>query len=314
MRVHLKSLSKRWQRKHSTSFGSGGGRRLSLGGNSIRTSLMLFSGMDGGGTADAERLRLENLEDLVGTALVLAYLQVTQLMPALELAQCCSLAAKHFEHCRTPSGWGFTHLRITFLTLISPGILNVKSSWLVRARIWKLILGQNTEGYWDANQSSAFALEARPPEEMARLTPTLITRVSDFFRGAAQALGDEGEQTGGHVLTEAIASSRASVAGTTFKESDMREMRSSSSVCGVNEPASATVFDCPLTNSPASILATVPRVLLACEADDASINVARVWATMCCISLLERQRIAWLWVRGLLAALRCASAPRAFMC
>jgi hypothetical protein len=172
----------------------------------------------------------------------------------------------------------------------------------VRARIWKCILGQSTEGWWDANHSAAFVLEARPPEEMERLTPTLITRISDFVRGAAQALTeDDDEHKGGHVLTEAIASSRASVAGTTLKEDDKREMAGRSSACGNEEKdgraVDATVFDCPLTNSPDSITATVPRVLRALNADDASINVARVWTTMCCISLLERQRVAWLWVR-----------------
>jgi hypothetical protein len=293
MRVRLKSLSKRWQRRHSTSLGG----RASVGGNS-RASSLLAAAED-----EAERARVENLEDLVGTALVLAYLQVTQLMPVMELAQCCSLAVKHFEHCRTPSGWSFTHMRITFLTLISPGILNVKSTWLVRARIWKCILGQSTEGWWDANHSAAFVLEARPPEEMERLTPTLITRISDFIRGAAQALTEEDEEkNGGHVLTEAIASARTSVAGTTLKEDDKREMVGRSSVRGDEEKdgraTDATVFDCPLTNSPASITATVPRVLRALNADDASINVARVWTTMCCISLLERQRVAWLWVSG----------------
>jgi hypothetical protein len=195
MRVHLKALSKRWQRRHPTSLGASASAR----GGSRASSLRAAAAEE-----EAQRSRVENLEDLVGTALVLAYLQVTQLMPVMELAHCCSLAVKHFEHCRTPSGWTFTHMRITFLTLISPGILNVRSTWLVRARIWKCILGQSTEGWWDANHTSAFVLEARPPQDMERLTPTLITRISDFIRGAAQALTDEDEQTGRHVLTEAI--------------------------------------------------------------------------------------------------------------
>ena len=36
----------------------------------------------------------------------------------------------------------------SFVTLLSPGILNSAKKWLPRARLWKLILSQNTAGYW----------------------------------------------------------------------------------------------------------------------------------------------------------------------
>jgi hypothetical protein len=105
-----------------------------------------------------------------GTAIVLAFLQVAALMPVTELAARISAAKRHFAGCVTPAGWDFAKTQTDFVTLLSPGApvlargrhgyctcvesafspigtLNGSKRWLVRARLWRLILSQNTEGW-----------------------------------------------------------------------------------------------------------------------------------------------------------------------
>ena len=82
----------------------------------------------------------EQLECLVGTALVLSFFQVTQLVPVVRLAQLISAAKAHFEDVKTPAGWSFEKTQTDFVTLLSPGILNGRTRWLVRARMWKLMM------------------------------------------------------------------------------------------------------------------------------------------------------------------------------
>ncbi len=54
----------------------------------------------------------EQLESLVGTALVLAFFQVAQLVPVVRLAQLVSAANTHFEGVTTPAGWSFAKTQI----------------------------------------------------------------------------------------------------------------------------------------------------------------------------------------------------------
>jgi hypothetical protein len=61
------------------------------------------------------------LDVLVGTALVLAFLQVAALMPVVELAKRKSAAKRHFAGVTTPAGWDFETTNTAFITLVSPG-------------------------------------------------------------------------------------------------------------------------------------------------------------------------------------------------
>ena len=80
--------------------------------------------------------------------IVLAFLQVAALMPVAQLAERGSAAARHFDGVRTAFGRDFNTTRVDFVTLLSPGILNMATKWLPRARLWRLILSQSTTGYW----------------------------------------------------------------------------------------------------------------------------------------------------------------------
>ena len=55
------------------------------------------------------------LELMVGTALVLAFIQVGQLMPVVELTRRISAAAARFENLRTPAGWDFGKTQTDFV-------------------------------------------------------------------------------------------------------------------------------------------------------------------------------------------------------
>jgi hypothetical protein len=247
-------------------------------------------------------------------------------MPVVELAQRSAAAARYFEACRTPAGWDFDAMRTTAVTLLSPGILNVKAEWLVRARLWRLILSQSTGGWWEANNSTAFALEARFSEELVALPHSWWTRASDFARGFSEALADS--ENAEHALTQALENARASKAGSQLSAEDAFEFCAMDECPELDSDAPAgvpacSVLDCPLTNSGRAIRASIPRALRDAAAGNAAINAPRVWATMLAVALLERQRFCWLWVRCMrddrvathsFDASRCASIAGRWRC
>jgi len=57
-----------------------------------------------------------------------------------------------------------------FQAMLSPSNLQSASKWLLKCRMWRLILLQQEAGYWDPLPSVAFALQANHhvPEKMPR--------------------------------------------------------------------------------------------------------------------------------------------------
>jgi len=119
---------------------------------------------------DPEHMRLE--EEFVGTGLVLAFIQVAQLMPVVEHAKRKSAAKHYFGEFRTSAGWDFDKVCTDFVTLLSPGMLNC-NKWLIRARMWRLVMCQEPSGAWKPDSSTAFALEARSLHEVQNLSHSL---------------------------------------------------------------------------------------------------------------------------------------------
>jgi hypothetical protein len=75
------------------------------------------------------------LEEFIGTALVLAFLQVTQLMPVLEISRHRAAAAAHFEGTTSPAGWSFDDTATKCITLLSPGVVSTRDKyWCVALR------------------------------------------------------------------------------------------------------------------------------------------------------------------------------------
>ena len=95
-------------------------RRLSrLGGSSrkLRTSVAGRSSTHSAISATTPSLAgaREDLELLVGTALVMAFIQVGQLMPVVEMTRRISAAAARFEGVTTPAGWDFSKTQTDFV-------------------------------------------------------------------------------------------------------------------------------------------------------------------------------------------------------
>ena len=132
----------------------------SLFGSLRRSRSRRLSQLDPAVVEEMERARqaMVTMEEFVGTAIVLAFLQVAALMPVAQLAERGSAAARHFDGVRTAFGRDFSTTRVDFVTLLSPGILNMASKWLPRARLWKLILSQSTAGYWCVPSAGAASL------------------------------------------------------------------------------------------------------------------------------------------------------------
>jgi hypothetical protein len=161
-------------------------------GSLRRSRSARLSQMDPAVAAAAERARqaMITMEEFVGTAVVLAFLQVAALMPVAELAERGSAARQHFEGVRTAFGRDFNTTRTDFVTLLSPGILNMAKKWLPRARLWRLILCQTTTGYWDASSTTALVLQSRTAEEVDELPKTLLKRISDVVRSLTETVAD----------------------------------------------------------------------------------------------------------------------------
>jgi hypothetical protein len=96
-------------------------RRLSmLGGSSrkLRTSVAGRTSTQSAissDTAPSLAGAREDLELFVGTALVMAFIQVGQLMPVVEMTRRISAAAARFEGVSTPAGWDFSKTQTDFV-------------------------------------------------------------------------------------------------------------------------------------------------------------------------------------------------------
>ena len=72
-------------------------------------------------TTEASGDAAVRLEEMVGTALMLGFLQAACLMHVVELAKRRSAANRHFHGVLTPNGRGFDTLCTDFVTMMSPG-------------------------------------------------------------------------------------------------------------------------------------------------------------------------------------------------
>ena len=247
---------------------------------------------DGAGDDAAEA----TMERFVGTALVLAFLQLAALLPAVELARHKGAAARRFSGVTTPFGWDFAKTQADFVTLLTPGVLTGRHRWLQRALLWRLILSQNTDGCWQPSTTAAFALEARHSAELAELPPTLLGRVTDCVRGAAEEDGDGDGGDGGDMLDAAL--NEAMLAGADQTPRTPGAVDEAAAATATAEELAASVTDCPLTFQVSALLGAMPARLAKLRAADTTIDVARVWTTLCCVEALSRMNASWVWGDG----------------
>ena len=267
------------------------------------------------------------LEEFVGTALVLAFLQVTQLLDVLTLATWRHAAEVYFSGVATPAGRSFDETATAFLTLLSPHVLDGKNKWFVKARLWKVILSQAPDGYvssshapsshveliptcsprhcryWDATRSIAFALEARPAAETAQIKPTWLERMKSRLAGAgdvALALGvDNGDSGPGGTDDLGEIGDDQDVQDDDFEDGQPDWLQE------------GEFEDDPLQCRARTVLAAMPRRMRAMRLELAaaaaaygapagvgSLDLNRVWTTQCVIALLESINVCWLATNG----------------
>jgi len=178
------------------------------------------------------------------------------------------------------------------VTLLSPGVLNGRTRWLQRARFFKLILAQSPEGWWSCSSTVAFALEARSATEVKATPVTLIDRLRNKVGEVMEVYEEENRHGNGAAVRSLLRSDTTAV----------HRGDTSSAVQDAETPRAATVDDLPsddpLACSPASLVASIPQRLLALQAQDASIDAGRVWATLCCITMLQELPVSWIWGDG----------------
>ena len=247
------------------------------------------------------------LEEFVGTALVLAFLQTTQLMDVLTLATWRQAATDYFQDMATPAGRSFDETVTMFLSLLSPTVLDGSDKWWQKARLWKLILSQTADGFWDPSDSVAFALEARPASETTNVKPTLLERMLDQLAGAGDVaeslLVDDGDATPG--AAEALDDGGNEAAdGGQSDDDDAFPVQARPPGWDIG-----AVEDDPLQCSARAVLAAMPRKmrLLRLELGAVSrgldpgkqpgpeeLDLSRVWTTLCVIAMLESLNVCWL--------------------
>jgi hypothetical protein len=235
----------------------------------------------------AQLIEREQLETLVGTALVLAFLQVAQLISVVELAQLVSAAKAHFADVVTPAGWSFEKTQIDFVTLLSPGTINGRSRWLLRARFWKLMMSQSPDGFWDPSSSVAFSLSARATQETAGLRRMLKERLRAFIGELFEVFEEETQNNGD--ITDTWEHLR----------SDPEILHGNDLLMAQFEVANNDMpSDDVLASNTAAIVASMPPRLVQLAIKDSNINVTRVWTTLCCMCMLQELPYSWIWGDG----------------
>ena len=148
---------------------------------------------------------------VVGTALVFAFMSNAKTLPVAELAKRIADASAHLAGVRLPGiDRGFDELYSLFLVMLSAGNLSGRADWLEKSRLWRLILLQRADGGWDLTESLAFALEAHEGAVPARPKPSsklrqLITSFleeDDFDDVIDEAMSDDESDAGGKAAEE----------------------------------------------------------------------------------------------------------------
>ena len=199
---------------------------------------------------------------VTSSALMFALIWTRMLLPREEIAERQAAAAEHFSRERTSAG-SFDALVARFKDLLAGGNLCVTEKWMDKARLWRIILLHNAEGYWDPTPGLAFALQATTAQPGAShgrptLWQAMSRKLSAFISGEPDAKPDVEEDEGAGSPPGSPASPGSP---------------------GTPE----ALRDDPLHFSMAGALASMPHALRAATAEPAE----RVWVTLLCMALLE---------------------------
>ena len=137
----------------------------------------------------------ENADDaglshlLTGTALAFAFMENAKTIPLVQLASRVDAARKYFGDARVPGvDLDFEALRSRFVLLLSEGNLSGRTDWLEKARLWRFVLLQRSDGGFALTKSLAFALQAREGA-----VPPRMKKPSKWFAVLAALVGGGGD-------------------------------------------------------------------------------------------------------------------------
>ena len=208
---------------------------------SLTRMLELTAGAADGAAADA------TAEELVGTALVFAFLNNAKVLPVVQLAERQAAACAHFRGVSLREvDHDFQTLFEMFLLLLAPGNLSGRGGWIERSRLWRFLLLARTDGGWDMSESLAFALQAhegaRPPRKPK---PSKLLMLLGALMG-----NDDLDDALDDAIADALTSS----------DDEDADDRGAQAAAAAKTPH---VTDCPITFSRAAIRRRMPRELAA---------------------------------------------------
>lgn len=118
-------------------------------------------GKGGGGGDHAPAPAALDVSRMASTALVVAFLNVRNVFPPNKLNELIEKCAALFAEVRDPSGRSFRELQFLFVAMLHQDHIPRDRDWFSRARLWRLILGQQCDGSWHLRGSLAMALLSR---------------------------------------------------------------------------------------------------------------------------------------------------------
>lgn len=193
--------------------------------------------------------RDEVAEEMVGTALVLAFMSNAKTLKVTEQARRVAAASAHFRGITVR---GFDHdwdwLYSCYLLMLNPGNLSSRSGWLEKSRLWRFLMMQREDGSWNADNSIAFALQshdARPDAPPPPKTQNRFLLLLGSLLGGDDDVEEMFEDAEEDAEAEARAARRSSVQPPPL-------------VTATGEPLPS---DCPLTFSHAAIIESMPPLL-----------------------------------------------------
>lgn len=168
----------------------------------------------------------------------------------------------------------------------------MSKKWLPRARLWRLILSQNTEGFWSDSTTTALVLEARNADEVAVLPETLLERIINVFKALIESNAESNADGVGGL------DARHETEDDELGEIQAAKEQDHTDKSQDKEPRNL-MSDNPLDCSVSAIGHAMPSALANLKPCDAPLGVLhRIWTTMCCIAVLERLNVSWVWGDG----------------
>jgi hypothetical protein len=230
------------------------------------------------GAEPADAVGTAVAQHAAGTALMLAVMSMRCTLPESQLASHYIASAAYFEAARPGAGERFFELLMKFKCLLAGDNVRKSNGWLNRARLWRLILLANDEGWYDPSQGIAFALQstrgAPPPAGRVR---SFFVRLWDKVRVAAEAVAFcFGFETSAEEDLEADDGDK-----------DADEMAEAA----LREEGTAPA-DCPLTYSVLAIINTVPRALRSSPVLSQR-QARRIWCTALAVAVMDSMEVSW---------------------